>query len=65
LVKIFHKTPEEAQAMMMTVHKKGHCAVGVYSYDIAVTKKLQAEKYAGDNQFPLKLTVEVSGERTE
>ena len=60
LVKIFHKTPAQAHIIMMEVHKKGKSVVGVYPYDIAITKSIQAEKYSEENEFPLKITVEVN-----
>jgi ATP-dependent Clp protease adaptor protein ClpS len=59
LVKIFYKTPAEAHAIMMSVHQKGKCSVGIFPYDIAITKSMQAEKYAEENDFPLHITVEI------
>lgn len=60
LMKIFHKTPEEAHSIMLEVHKTGKSVVGIYTYDIAVSKRIQAEKYAEQNGFPLKITVAVN-----
>ena len=57
LCKVFHKTPVEASTLMMAVHKEGQGVAGVYTYDIAVTKKYQAERSAADKGFPLRLTL--------
>ena len=43
---------------MLDVHKKGKGTVGVYSYDIAVTKINQVHQLAKQNGFPLKCTME-------
>ncbi|MCL2355931.1 MAG: ATP-dependent Clp protease adaptor ClpS [Defluviitaleaceae bacterium] len=57
LTQIFHKTPPAAAALMMEVHTLGHGVAGVYVFDIAVTKKSQADLRASDRGFPLKLTI--------
>ena len=38
LMEIFNKRKEEAVMLMMMVHKGGKAVVGMYSYDIALTK---------------------------
>ena len=53
---IFFKTPEDAQSLMMEVHTKGSAVVGVYTYDIAVSKALKTMRIAAGNNFPLKLS---------
>jgi ATP-dependent Clp protease adaptor protein ClpS len=57
LVRVFHKTTVEASELMMTVHNDGQGVAGVFTYDIAVTKKYQAERRAVDKGFPLRLTL--------
>ncbi|MCL2189031.1 MAG: ATP-dependent Clp protease adaptor ClpS [Defluviitaleaceae bacterium] len=57
LVKVFHKSTVEASDLMMEVHNVGHGIAGVYTYDIAVTKKYQAERRASEKGFPLRLTL--------
>ena len=59
LTKIFHKTDEESHKIMMKVHTTGKSIVGIYTYDIAMSKRVQAESYATENEFPLKITVDV------
>ena len=58
LVEVFHKSNEEAFDIMMKVHKSGKGIAGVYTYDIAVTKKLTVEKYAMEESYPLKITID-------
>jgi ATP-dependent Clp protease adaptor protein ClpS len=58
LVMIFHKAPEDAARIMMDVHRKGRAAVGVYSWDIAITKAEQVQVAAQRYEFPLRCIVE-------
>jgi len=58
LVRIFHKTTTEGAEIMMNVHERGKGVAGVYTYDIAVTKKHQADLMSRERNFPLKLTVD-------
>ncbi|MCL1999766.1 MAG: ATP-dependent Clp protease adaptor ClpS [Turicibacter sp.] len=61
LVKVFHKSSVEASDIMMTVHNENKGIAGVYTYDIALTKKTQADIMSEKRGFPLKLTVEENG----
>ena len=54
LITIFNKPAAEATKIMLDVHKRGQGVCGVYTYDIAVTKVNQVNKYARLNEFPLK-----------
>ncbi len=58
LIKIFHKDEAEANTIMMDVHKSGKSVVGIYTYDLAVTKKIMAQQMSAERGFPLKVTVE-------
>jgi len=58
LIQIFHKKAEDAVKIMLDVHKKGKGLVGVYTWDIAVTKTEQVHTQAAENQFPLRCTIE-------
>ena len=57
LTKVFHKKPQEAAALMMEVHENGSGTAGVYTYDIAVSKKARTDAMAAEKNFPLKLTL--------
>jgi ATP-dependent Clp protease adaptor protein ClpS len=58
LVNIFNKKIEEANKIMIDVHKKGKGIAGVYPYDIAVSKATTAMALAKEEGFPFKLSVE-------
>ena len=58
LMNIFHKGVDDAFKIMLDVHKKGKGIVGVYTWDIAVTKTEQVHDQASANQFPLKCVIE-------
>jgi len=58
LMIIFHKGIEDANKIMLDVHQKGRGIVGVYTWDIAITKTEQVHIAAQENEFPLKCTVE-------
>ncbi len=58
LMSIFHKSYQEAENIMLEVHKKDKGLCGVYTYEIAETKVMQVIKKAKDNNFPLKAIME-------
>ena len=58
LMIIFHKKPEDANKIMLDVHKKGKGIVGHYPWDIAATKAEQVHTAARENEFPLRCIVE-------
>ena len=58
LMDIFHKDEIEAHRLMLMVHESGKAAVGMYPYDIAVTKVQAATARAREEDFPFRLTVE-------
>ena len=58
LVGVFKKQVVEATKIMFDVHKKGSGVAGKYSYDVGVTKIIQAMEMCEESGFPLKLTLE-------
>lgn len=58
LMKIFRKEELEATKIMYDVHRKGIGVAGVYPYDIAATKMIQATGMAKNSSFPLKFSME-------
>lgn len=58
LMEVFFKEQAEAEAMMLAVHHKGKAIVGVYSYDVALSKIQRATAMARAEGFPLRLTCE-------
>lgn len=58
LIAVFNKTDQEAKKIMMNIHEKGKGIVGVYTYDIALTKTTLTESIARERQYPLKTSIE-------
>ncbi len=58
LMTLFHKTLEQANELMLQVHKLGKAIVGVYTREVAETKVFQVENISRQNQFPLKASME-------
>jgi ATP-dependent Clp protease adaptor protein ClpS len=58
LMVIFHKNTEDANRIMLDVHRKGKGIVGVYPWDIAATKADQVHAAAKEHEFPLRCIVE-------
>lgn len=55
---IFNRSIEEANKIMMEVHKNGKGVAGIYPYDIAISKATKTMTLAKEEGFPFKLTVE-------
>ena len=58
LVSIFNKSRETAEELMMQVHTEGSSIVGVYTYDIAVSRTNLAIQAARKNGYPLRVEIE-------
>ncbi len=58
LVEVFLKSESDAELLMMQVHRSDKAIVGVYSYDIAVSKVQKATRMAREEGFPLRLSYE-------
>ncbi len=58
LMSIFHKSFQEAEAIMLEVHKKDKGVCGVYTHEIAQTKVMQVHKKARESGFPLRAEME-------
>ena len=58
LRRVFNKPADEAVTLMMRVHREGQAIVGVYGYDVAMTKASMATSMARQEGFPLKVTCE-------
>lgn len=58
LVQVFLKSEEEAQSLMLLVHHSDKAVVGIYTYDIAISKVHKATTMAREQGYPLRLTVE-------
>ena len=58
LVEVFYKSESEATSLMLNVHEHGRAVVGIYSYDMAVTKTNKAIAMAKAEGYPLRITYE-------
>ena len=58
LVQVFLKSKAEAEKLMLQVHHSDKAVVGIYSYDVAISKARKATNMAREAGFPLRLTVE-------
>ena len=58
LRRVFNKPADEAVSLMMRVHREGQAVVGVFSYDVAMSKAYQATAMARQEGFPLQVTCE-------
>ena len=58
LKSVFHKSNEEANQIMINVHKKGIGVCGIYTQEIAETKVYIVNQMATHNNFPLKCSME-------
>ena len=58
LMNVFHKTYQEAEQVMLDVHKKDKGVCGIYTHEVAETKVMQVSKLAREQGFPLKATME-------
>ena len=58
LTKIFRKSLDEANDIMLDVHHNGKSVCGIYTHEIASTKVAQVKQNAKKAGFPLKATME-------
>lgn len=58
LRRIFRKSEEDAETIMMKIHNEGQAVVGTYFKDIAQSKANYTMALARKNGFPLMLTIE-------
>ncbi|MBU6155408.1 MAG: ATP-dependent Clp protease adapter ClpS [Alphaproteobacteria bacterium] len=58
LERFFNKGREDAEVIMMQVHRQGVGICGVYTYEVAETKVAQVIAFAQRHQHPLQCTLE-------
>ena len=58
LQKVFRKTMDEAQEIMLKVHHNGVGVCGIYSYEIAESKVAEVLRLAKGHKHPLKCSME-------
>jgi ATP-dependent Clp protease adaptor protein ClpS len=57
LQRIFLKSHAEADKIMLEVHQRGVGVCGIYTYDVAETKRAKVIQFAKDSGHPLKCSV--------
>ncbi len=60
LTSIFHKSIDDATAIMLSVHNNGIGVAGIYTKEICEMKITLVHELAEENQFPLRCTMEVA-----
>lgn len=55
---VFHKTPTEANRIMLHIHLKGVGECGIYPFEIAETKVARVHAMARKEGFPLRCSLE-------
>ena len=58
LTEIFKHTQETAKAITIQIHTEGSGVAGVYSFEIAEVKAVEATNLARGNGFPLQIKME-------
>ncbi len=58
LMDIFHKSKDDAERIMMAVHRKGSGLCGVYPYEVAEAKTAEVEETARSAGYPLRCRME-------
>jgi ATP-dependent Clp protease adaptor protein ClpS len=58
LMEIFKHTEETAHEVMLEVHETGSGVAGVYSFEIAEAKAVEATNLSRQNGFPLQLKLD-------
>jgi len=58
LVEIFKHTVDTARDIMLQVHETGSGIAGVYSFEIAEAKAVEATSQARSNGYPLQIKLE-------
>lgn len=58
LQSVFHKTIDEAEKIMLEVHKAGIGLCGIYTFEIAESKAKKVERLAREHSHPLMCSIE-------
>lgn len=58
LTSIFRHNEKDAKDLTLEIHNTGSAVVGVYSYEIAEQRGLEATQQSRTNGFPLQIQVE-------
>jgi len=59
LTEVFKHTHSKAEALTLAIHSDGSAIAGIYSYEIAEQKSVEATMLSRNNGFPLAFKLEV------
>jgi len=58
LVQIFKHTDQTARDLTLTIHNEGSAVVGIYTYEIAEQKAVEATNVSREQGFPLQVRLD-------
>lgn len=58
LVQIFKHTDQTARDLTLTIHNEGSAVVGIYTYEIAEQKAVEATNVSREQGFPLQIRLD-------
>ncbi len=58
IVRVFHRSREEAERLMWQVHEQGSAVCGVYPHELAESRVAQVHDLARQAGFPLRCSME-------
>lgn len=58
IIEIFKHSEEGAISITNQIHQEGSGVVGIYTYEIAEQKSIEATNLSRDNGFPLRIKIE-------
>jgi ATP-dependent Clp protease adaptor protein ClpS len=58
LVQIFKHTDQTARDLTLTIHNEGSAVVGIYTYEIAEQKAVEATNISREQGFPLQIRLD-------
>ena len=58
LIEVFHKSPTDANRIMLHIHFKGHGVCGIYPYEVAETKVSKVHAMARSSGYPLRCSLD-------
>lgn len=58
LISVFNHDEKSAIGLTMKIHQEGSAIVGIYNYEIAEQKGIEATEFSRSNGFPLQFKIE-------
>ncbi len=58
LENLFHKSPQQAHTLMLSIHETGRGIAGVFSFEIAEMKVMTVTELSRKHEYPLRCVLE-------